>query len=224
MKPEPFHLALRAGRRLQQRLQRAVRIARSATAIGSPARRVAGAVPAIERVMRRVSAPSIRHFTAHVRLQPVLSHHTLWRTERLDVRPWRAAAVPTLVLRRHDHTQLTHHVLQQRLLERLSPPRAPATTTQVSLVTQMAQRQAAPRLPMTMVRSQAAPAPAASAARSEAEAPPATSRPGRPSTPRAPSPAAPLVLPAQELSRLTEHVIRQLDHRVLSWQERTGRI
>jgi hypothetical protein len=31
-------------------------------------------------------------------------------------------------------------------------------------------------------------------------------------------------LPAQELSRVTDHVIRQLDQRVLSYRERTGRI
>jgi hypothetical protein len=31
-------------------------------------------------------------------------------------------------------------------------------------------------------------------------------------------------LPLQELSRVTEHVIKQLDRRVLSYRERTGRI
>lgn len=34
----------------------------------------------------------------------------------------------------------------------------------------------------------------------------------------------PVVLPEQELSRVTDHVIRQLDRRVLSYCERTGRV
>jgi hypothetical protein len=39
------------------------------------------------------------------------------------------------------------------------------------------------------------------------------------------SPAiTPPALPPQELSRVTEHVLRTLDRRVLSYRERTGRI
>ena len=34
----------------------------------------------------------------------------------------------------------------------------------------------------------------------------------------------PLSLPPQELSRVTDHVIRQLDRRVLSYRERTGEL
>jgi hypothetical protein len=34
----------------------------------------------------------------------------------------------------------------------------------------------------------------------------------------------PLTLPLQELSRVTDHVIKQLDRRVLSYRERTGRL
>ena len=34
----------------------------------------------------------------------------------------------------------------------------------------------------------------------------------------------PLTLPSQELSRVTDHVIKQLDRRVLSYRERTGRM
>jgi hypothetical protein len=35
--------------------------------------------------------------------------------------------------------------------------------------------------------------------------------------------AAAATLPSAELARVTEHVIRELDHRVLSYRERTGR-
>jgi hypothetical protein len=49
-------------------------------------------------------------------------------------------------------------------------------------------------------------------------------RPGPlPGTPRGAAPAA-SALPALELARVTDHVIRQLDRRVLSYRERTGQL
>jgi hypothetical protein len=126
------------------------------------------------------------------------------------------------------HVPAIRHVRHQRLVERLFERRIrieAAAAPRVSVVTRVERRQAAPRIEITMVRTQA-PAAQAAAMAGAGIAAPGDARPGS-SQPRfAPPapPAPPLVLPAQELSRLTDHVIRQLDHRVLSWQERTGRI
>lgn len=83
-----------------------------------------------------------------------------------------------------------------------------------------------PRVTMTLVRPQApqgarfeaAPAgePMSAAARR-----PTTGPSGR--TAQSPT-GEPIVLPPLELSRVTDHVLRQLDQRVLSWRERTGQL
>jgi hypothetical protein len=77
------------------------------------------------------------------------------------------------------------------------------------------------RLAMTLARPRApAPAslpPAMAGAQTHAD------RTGTHAPPRSPS-AALAPLPAHELSRVTEHVLRTLDRRVLSYRERTGQL
>ena len=80
-----------------------------------------------------------------------------------------------------------------------------------------ARRPAFPRMPLTMVRT--TPPPAADIAEARATNGD-LARAKRPSTPQIATISA---LPPQELSRVTEHVIRPLDRRVLSYRERPGR-
>jgi hypothetical protein len=80
-------------------------------------------------------------------------------------------------------------------------------------------------LPLTMARSAPPPArPADARAVAQAAVPPAVGDAPPARRPRATMTAPEVSLPPQELSRVTEHVIRQLDRRVLSFQERSGRI
>lgn len=231
--------SIRPRRRVQQRRQRAarstlrdrievlrIRLARRRLAARTLHQRVAGRVSPLERVMRRTAIHTSRAYTAHVRLQALLGGVTMRHTERVETRQLREVEVPVHTLRQHDRTRVTERVLHQRLLERLARTQAPAAAPRLSFVTRVEQRHAAPRIQLTMVKAQAPAAPAASAA-SAAKAETVTA-PGNgrtdPSQRRVAPAAPPLALPPQELSRLTDHVIRQLDHRVLSWQERTGRI
>jgi hypothetical protein len=72
---------------------------------------------------------------------------------------------------------------------------------------------------MAMVRG-----PAASPARAEPLPPPqAAAEPAARAPARRP-PATAWVLPAEELSRVTDHVLRTFDRRVLSYRERTGQV
>ena len=92
------------------------------------------------------------------------------------------------------------------------------------MVTRVEQHHVFPRVQLTLVRVQLV---VSSAARLLAE-PSVVQSPGLRMAPAqhygTKTLPAPLVLPPLELSRLTDHVIRQLDHRVLSYQERTGRV
>jgi hypothetical protein len=80
-----------------------------------------------------------------------------------------------------------------------------------------------PRLPRPVLRAATAPAtrsPASTAATPPGLPPrwPASAQEALPPAPQAPP------LPAQELLRITDHVLREFDHRVRSYRERTGRI
>lgn len=200
-----------------------IRLARRRLAARTLRQRVAGRVSPLERVMRRTAIHASRAYTAHVRLQVLLGGVTMRHTERLETRQLRDVEAPVHPLRQNDRTRVTERVLHQRLLERLARTQAPAAAPRLSFVTRVEQRHAAPRIQLTMVKALAPAAPAASAAKAETVTAPGNGRTD-PSQRRVAQAAPPLVLPPQELSRLTDHVIRQLDHRVLSWQERTGRI
>ncbi|WP_341890340.1 hypothetical protein [Variovorax sp. YR752] len=157
---------------------------------------------------------------------------------RIDVRPvslvrTTVVAQQTAAERRVEHVHTLHKVhrlerlLRERCVERVrtsviggSPPSAARPLAVVALPMRRGwQEQAFPRLAMATVRS-----PAAAPARTEPALP---SPPPTVAAARAPatwSPAAALVLPADELSRVTDHVLRTLDRRVLSYRERTGQV
>ena len=186
--------------------------------------RMATRVPAIERVMRRLASVQVhRGATLHLRLQALLAGFRKQHTERIERQLLRAAAPPVPVLREHEKTLRIERVRHQRLLvlqtTRTEAPAAPALRP--SFVMRVEHRHAAPRLQLILARTQ--PVPAQAAAAPPGESVTTSARPA-PSHPRSAPPAAPMVLPPQELSRLTEHVIGQLDQRVRSWQERTGRL
>jgi hypothetical protein len=134
-----------------------------------------------------------------------------------------------VVSRRETH--VVHRSLHLRSIERLRPvAAAPAETIAAALraaVRVDRRRLAAPQvapIAMTVVRSPAAPA-----RRSEAP-PPADTGAAADGPPRSSTgsarrdAAAALTLAPPELSRVTEHVIRQLDRRIVSYQERTGQL
>lgn len=120
-------------------------------------------------------------------------------------------------------TQLRETLLLQRTVARLRS----ISRSIVRVERTLRETPATPpqRLPMTLARGPA-PVPRADAPAPRGQAEPPT--PERARSTAWPSAAAraesALKLPAQELSRVTEHVIRQLDQRVLSYRERTGRI
>ena len=109
-------------------------------------------------------------------------------------------AITTVVhAERRHHT--THHT-------RPAPAAPPAT-----------QRPAYPRLALTLARTPSAPA--SVAARSDAASEP-SARTARLQTNTVAT--QPVPLHPAELSRVTEHVLRTLDRRVLSYRERTGQV
>jgi hypothetical protein len=205
------------------RIPRPLRLARVPLRIRIANRRVAGCVTAIERVMRRSAVQLHRAFTAHVRLQALRAAGVTQHVHRTEVRQLPGLPVPVHTIRQQQRILVTQRLLRQRLVERrVTRTEAAAAAPRLSFVTRAEQRQG-PRLPMTLVRSQPVTAKPATAATTGTEITGPERERLAPSQPRFAPSAPPLVLPPQELSRLTDHVIRQLDHRVLSWQERTGR-
>jgi len=190
-----------------------------------PARHARGRVAPLDRVMRRSAIHSHGVFHVHLQLLARLAARAIRQTERREVRPTPGPRLPLQVgTERLQMPAIRHELflhLSERLIERRTLLMPVSRAPQPAVVTRIEQRHAAPRIETIMLRSQPPGAKAAAAA--DARAAVASPRPGATQTPAAPQ-TQPLVLPAQEMSRLTEHVIRQLDHRVLSWQERTGRV
>jgi len=232
----PVTLSQRGRSRMQQHVRRLarsalrdriealrLRLARPGLGIRSVHQRVTGRVSALDRVMRRLATHSHRAFTAHRHVQVLLAGAMMRNTQRIEVRERRGVPAPVRTLRQEVRTLAVERVLQQRLLQRLTRTPAAAASPRLSFITRVESRHAAPRIQLTLVRTQPAVAQTASAARTEVATPSAQKHSGPAQLRSAPA-TPPLVLPPQELSRLTDHVIRQLDHRVLSWQERTGRV
>lgn len=189
-------------------------------------RHARGRASPLERVMRRSAIHS--HSVFHVylqpraRLAPGVVRHTERREVQLTARPQLPLPVRTAWRRM---PAIRHELLQrlsERLIERWTVAAAATPMPRPAVAMRVDRRQAAPRIETVMLRSQPPGAKVAAAADATfARAPDQRPRAAPPSLAQ---PAPPLVLPVQEMSRLTEHVIRQLDHRVLSWQERTGRV
>lgn len=193
------------------------------------ARQVQGHASPLERVMRRTASPAMRSFSTHMHLLALRSGGAIRRTAPVAVRQARNPVPPARGMRLWLPALVTRHAPPQ---PRSGLPGRPIGERAVHAasgplplrlaVTRMYRGQSAARIEMVMVR-QPAPATEASADNRAASAPPVDGRAGA-LAPRFATPAPPLVLPAQELSRLTDHVISQLDRRVLSWHERNGRI
>ena len=137
-------------------------------------------------------------------------------------RPVLASRVPTQPPVLRERVIVMQRTLHERLLERLEVVAASQPAGRAAMVVRVEQRSMYPRVPSMPMRAAVAPA-AARADVPAAEMPSMATRRSAPAdVPRPASSAAPL-LAAQELARVTDHVIRQLDKRVLSYMERTGR-
>ena len=193
-------------------------------------------------------AAGLRHGTAAARVTPALRAMRRLRAwtrvvlRSVQVRTEVASSPPAALA-----VHVDMHPVARTLLQTLRVSTASATHHRATLLLQRTEsrlhtasrslvrvertlREAPSRPPQRMAMTLApgpASAPRADVAppRRDAE-PPLAERPRAPAPPSAASAAAAdaFALPAQELSRVTEHVIRQLDQRVLSYRERTGRI
>jgi hypothetical protein len=161
-----------------------------------------------------------------------------WLALRLDVQPGvvhrNAMLTRQTLLERHSqavHARMQVHTLAHVRTERVvvrtrvepTPIARQAEVAMQAVVVLAAHRgrapAALPRLELTTLRAQPAPPPRGGAPEGPGRPPPLPAQPSV-RTPAAP----PVVLPADELSRVTEHVLRTLDRRVLSHRERTGQL
>ncbi|MBT1539640.1 hypothetical protein B7R78_0021935 [Ralstonia solanacearum] len=185
--------------------------------------RVAARANALDRVMRRTAVHISSAFTAHVRPLALRPGSVIRHTERVDVRHGRTPGLPVVGTRQQIRFVMSQRTLHERLIERLTHAQATTVVPAIFPIARAEQREMVPRIQMVMVRGLPPEAKTATATTGSMIPALGEARVHAPQ-PRFAPPAPPLVLPPQELSRLTDHVIRQLDHRVLSWQERTGRI
>ena len=207
---------------LLARLRRHAPSRHAAFAAGLRRGAVAARVTPAMRTLRR-----LRAWTRQV-LRTVHVHVDVASPARVAVTQIDVHPVARTVVRAHQASSsiATHH--RETLLLRRAVARLHTATRSVVRTERTLREVATPppqRLPMTLARSPS-PSPRADTAPPRRDVEPPTSGRTRPPTP---SPASSAVasafaLPAQELSRVTEHVIRQLDQRVLSYRERTGRI
>jgi hypothetical protein len=183
----------------------------------------------MQRVLQRVRMP------LHFALNVFQRASAPWNPPRPVVAPPSPAAAPvvtrersywmTRVVERASH--VLHVRLSQMLVTVAPPALAVAASTAPSprvLMTQRVERQTLfPRVTQVVVR-----APAAPPVRDDAalHAPPQVVEPH--SAPRRSAPHTVAIvapeLPPAELSRVTDHVIQQLDRRVLSYRERMGQV
>lgn len=172
------------------------------------------------RTLRRLRAWTCRVLRP-VRAGPQLTLQQTVATPTVTVQ----SATRTLLRTHHASSVAATHHRATLLLHRAAAGLHTTAHTLVRLEKTLREARPAPpqRVAMTLARSASA-APRADAAAPRRDAEPPAVEPTRPSAPPASRPATPaFALPAQELSRVTDHVIRQLDQRVLSYRERTGR-
>jgi len=193
-------------------LARVLRGTRSALQIGP-----------VQRHLRRVGmfAPALH---ARISLHADLRRSVLAPTSVLRL-PGQSGLRIAHTIWRHEtrHVERVASTLRERLLRRLD--HQPASTQRIHAAEgawptpRTVQPMLIPPVPRTMVRT---PAAAGSPDRTQA---PGTRPPlpeHRVSAPTRVAAAAFGPLPADELSRVTEHVLRTLDRRVLSYRERNG--
>lgn len=189
-------------------------------------RRSAQDIRALAGVLRRLFLVMHQHGAPlHVALHAVLrGTGPALAPGALPPAPGRTRLVRQLVTREHGH--VPRSLLRTNGVDRAIAvhPQAPAPAARRVMLHRIERQPGFPPLALTMVRSFTT---AAAAAAAIPGGPAPSSAPRRaacaPDAARG-AVAAPLVLPQPELARVTEHVIRQLDRRVLSYRERTGQV
>jgi hypothetical protein len=217
-------LSLRRTRAAADRLLRSLR--RGACAV--PLRAASRFTP-IERVMRRcavrvVAARGVSaNLTLHAWLRAGISVPELPAGTAPTLRSGRAARAPRPMLR--ERVTVVQRSLHEHLLERLAVATASASAPAVraATVARIEHRTVYPRVPAMQIRAAVVATAAARIGAQVPEAPRVAPLPGLSTDARRAVPDAAPVLAPQELSRVTDHVIHQLDRRVLSYLERTGR-
>ena len=201
------------------------------------AREEGRAVPPIGQILRRSDSRVLLQrvwMPLQFALQVIQRAAAPWNPPLPAVLPAPLPSPETLRERFHLSTRLLERTLRflqvrhTQMPVSVAPPAAAMPSNALPstrlLMMQRIERQALfPRVTQVLVRS-AAPAAAHGEARVQALAQVSEPRTApRPST----APATPVVvapLPAVELSRVTDHVIKQLDRRVLSYRERMGQV
>jgi hypothetical protein len=186
------------------------------------ARRSRRPISPVVRTLRR-----LRNWTLQV-LRPVqVTMHFAWRgTAVQSMQSASPAPLPrTLLLARLTSRVATHHHTLRTPQHSIAPMRTMLlTSTRVERALRVEQKTIFPRMPLPLTRTTSA------SVRAEDRRSPAVVEAAAPFemrpriSPSANAKPQAIALPPQELSRVTEHVIRQLDQRVLSYRERTGRI
>ncbi|HEU4602355.1 MAG TPA: hypothetical protein VFS24_10320 [Steroidobacteraceae bacterium] len=185
------------------------------------ARRVAPGLSPLARVLRRAREPHAHYASYSINVLVRLSQHaaSMHREVRSEIE--RHERVHTV----HTHT-LKHIIDRQRMLERRvfesRMSAVPGASAQLTVRERIERSTLFERLPMAF-------APTRPATTKQTVAPQQVrGERARPMVDESMSPMAaqltPASLPANELARVTDHVIKQLDRRVLSYRERTGRI
>jgi hypothetical protein len=193
-------------------------------------------VAPVARILRRFLRPVLQRLwiPVHFALQVMQRAAAPWDPPRPAVSPPPSPSAGIIRERFHLSTRLLERTL--RVLHahhthmRVSvAPRSPAAPSNVPpptrvVMMQRVERQTLfPRVTQVLARASST---AAIRGQSAALTAPETTAPRlapRPGVPHAAAPAA-RALPPAELARVTDHVIRQLDQRVLSYRERTGQV
>ncbi|MFL6653949.1 MAG: hypothetical protein ACJ8KA_04085 [Sulfurifustis sp.] len=188
-------------------------------------RRLAAHASPLDRVLRRMQAPAAPGITSILQLVLRFAYSLTYRQSvQATTRAIHLAAAA-------QRTELRHLVerklaLITRVIEGRTPtPEAAAAAAPTLLVRERIERHVrAPRVAMAFARTPASVASRQGDATHGEALSPVTARAVRTHDAVPAAQPAALMLPAQELSRVTDHVLQQLDRRVLSYRERTGRI
>ena len=199
--------------------------------------RVSPRVTPVERVMRRavVLQPLQRVTVQAWMLQPVLPLQHMRVVERQSHSKHHGPTVRierVLQLReRQQHATLRERLLQHTttLLMRhasVAPVARAMKQAQPAAVATPGERSSAwaPRAVPPVATTVLSPAGRSQAAEARRPVTPAGREPAAQRPSALPGLAQPLVLPPQEMSRVTDHVMQQLDRRLLSYRERTGQV
>jgi hypothetical protein len=184
------------------------------------ARRVTPGLSPLARVLRRAREPQAHHTSLAINVLLRLSRHAVSMQREVHREFERHERVQTRETHTLEHVIDRQRMLERRVLEgRMSV--APSTSEHLTLRERIERSTRFERLPMALAQTKAMPSKAAAAYEVRGER--TRVIPDEPVS-LIPAQRTSASLPANELARVTDHVIRQLDRRVLSYRERTGRI